>query len=208
MSEQSAGLDAQLAKLRRGLADRWLRVSDVFSRWDDDNSGTISKSEWVKVVVSLIGADQTNKQEAAALFDALDKDRSGELDYKELYKELRAGGSIELDGAVRRAGRHAAGVHRELFAKVGVRPALLREDGLPLRAIGRQVVEQKLPSDGPQARGAFGLLWHTLSEDDRPKSIDRHHLLRKQPPEACHALRRSHRRWSKSGARRWSCRRL
>ena len=104
MSEQSAGLDAQLAKLRRGLADRWLRVSDVFSRWDDDNSGTISKSEWVKVVVSLIGADQTNKQEAAALFDALDKDRSGELDYKELYKELRAGGSIELDSKLKVGG--------------------------------------------------------------------------------------------------------
>ena len=37
-----------------------------------------------------------SKTEAAALFDQLDTDQSGELDFNELNKALRAGADIEL----------------------------------------------------------------------------------------------------------------
>ena len=63
------------------------RVADLFSMWDADGSGTVSKREFRKAM-PLLGFDAP-KKEIDALFDQFDPDGSGEVDYKELSKLLR-----------------------------------------------------------------------------------------------------------------------
>ena len=96
-----AVLDAGLARLRRAVAERWNRVYDVFRRWDEDGSGSVDRREWVKVVSTLMGEQEMTKEECGLLFDHFDKDGSGALEYKEIYKELRAGAGVELDAKLR-----------------------------------------------------------------------------------------------------------
>ena len=63
-------------------------ASLTFSRrWDDDKSGKIDKKEFTQAVRAL-GFD-VDDDEAGAVFDSLDDDNSGELEYAELNTMLR-----------------------------------------------------------------------------------------------------------------------
>merc|ERR1711965_785759 len=64
------------------------RVVDLFKKWDEDNSGKIDKREFTRAVRALGFADISEK-DAGAVFDMLDDDKSGELEYKELNLMLR-----------------------------------------------------------------------------------------------------------------------
>ena len=72
-------------------------MRDVFSRWDEDGSGAISRAEWSQVLKSLLGGPAAD---AGLLFDYFDADSSGELDYNELHSRLRQGTTIELDAVL------------------------------------------------------------------------------------------------------------
>lgn len=84
-------------QLRAAVAGNWDRVTDVFKAWDENGDGQLSRTEFCKVIAAL---GEMSKTEAAALFDQLDTDQSGELDFNELNKALRAGADIELDAAL------------------------------------------------------------------------------------------------------------
>jgi len=83
--------------LREALTANATRVSDLFRDWDHDGNGTISKREFRGAVVAL--GYQAPREEVDKLFDSLDEDRSGLMDYRELARVLRrgAGSDIALD---------------------------------------------------------------------------------------------------------------
>ena len=58
------------------------RVVDLFRAWDEDRSGTVDRREFHKAVRAL-GFD-VSEEDAGAVFDSLDEDGSGNLEYKEL----------------------------------------------------------------------------------------------------------------------------
>ena len=89
--------EPELSELRERLIGDWVRVRDVFEEWDEDGSGTIDRVEWLHAVGSLCGM---LPDAAGRLYDLLDADGNGTLDYKELNKELRRGASVELDAAL------------------------------------------------------------------------------------------------------------
>ena len=77
-----------LWSLKDALMRSSSRVVDLFRAWDEDGGGTVDKKEFHKAVRSL-GFDVA-REDTDAVFDSLDDDRSGALEYKEL-NEVRAG---------------------------------------------------------------------------------------------------------------------
>ena len=98
-------------QLRGLLTANAVRVIDLLREWDEDGNGLVDKKEFRKAVAAF--GFEANKEVVDALFDSLDVDGGGTLDYNELNKAFRPGGSIELDASLK-AG--AAGVI-ELKAK-------------------------------------------------------------------------------------------
>lgn len=64
------------------------RVVDLFRKWDEDRSGCIDKREFERAIES-IGFGHVERDDVDAVFDALDGDRSGRLEYAELAALLR-----------------------------------------------------------------------------------------------------------------------
>ena len=87
-----------IEQLRHALMSNFMRVSDLLRDIDIDRSGTIDKKEF-RQILPVLGLS-VPRADADALFDELDGDLSGEIDYKELNSKLRAGASIELDSSL------------------------------------------------------------------------------------------------------------
>ena len=64
-----------------------MRLIDLFREWDDDGNGALDKKE-LRAAVAALGYEAP-RAEVDALYDAFDKDGSGEIEFKELNKELR-----------------------------------------------------------------------------------------------------------------------
>ena len=62
------------------------RIQDVFRAWDVDGGGTISRAEFGKAMVAL-GVKAT-KTEMNKLFNELDPDNSGAIDFKEIHNSI------------------------------------------------------------------------------------------------------------------------
>ena len=73
--------------IREQLSQQKNRVNDLFRLWDVDSSGTIDKDEFLHAIETM-GYD-CPRDAAYALFDDIDEDKSGEVEYKELNKWLR-----------------------------------------------------------------------------------------------------------------------
>ena len=80
---------------------------DLFKQWDEDRSGTVDKKEFCKAVRSL--GFKVEKRDADAVFDSLDDDKSGELEYKELNLMLRKQGAGASQDKPQAYGRQAEG---------------------------------------------------------------------------------------------------
>ena len=63
------------------------RVLDVLRAWDTDGSRTISRPEFAKALVSL--GVVTTKREMLRLFNELDPDHSGDIEFRELYWAIK-----------------------------------------------------------------------------------------------------------------------
>ena len=85
--------------LRDALSRSAARVIDLFRKWDEDDSGTISKREFRRAIRAL-GFDFFDTSEIDSVFDEFDTDGSGDIDYRELNKMLRQGSSVQLDASL------------------------------------------------------------------------------------------------------------
>ena len=85
-------------QIRDALSKNAVRVIDLFREWDDDKSGSISKTEFCKALPAL--GLEVPKAEIESLFDLWDPDGSGKLELAELQKQLRRGGAVQLDASL------------------------------------------------------------------------------------------------------------
>ena len=78
------------------------QVVDLFRAWDEDGSGTVDRGEFYRAIRAL--GFIIEQEEANMVFDALDEDQSGVLEYKELNTMLResAREAIRADGGASR----------------------------------------------------------------------------------------------------------
>ena len=72
------------------------KVLDVLRTWDEDGSGQISRKEFRQAVASF-GIEGISKEDINGLFDSFDADGSGTIEYNELAKGLRRGGTSGKD---------------------------------------------------------------------------------------------------------------
>ena len=94
-----------LWSLKDALARSASRVVDLFRLWDEDRSGTVDKAEFHKAVRAL-GFD-VEREDTDAVFESLDDDNSGKLEYKELALMLRKGTGSEAAKANLKRVTHA-----------------------------------------------------------------------------------------------------
>ena len=73
--------------LRDAIVRDRQRILDLFRQWDTDNSGAVSKEEFTHGI-RRAGFD-AHQADLEAMFDDMDEDGSGELEYNELQSKLR-----------------------------------------------------------------------------------------------------------------------
>ena len=113
-----------IEQLRDILSVNFGTVLKIFQAWDEDKNQTISKDEF-RQALPVLGI-AVDRKDADALFDLLDIDASGEVDYNELYKQLRAGAGVEIDEALREG---AAGeIDLDAKNKISLRGGVLNAD--------------------------------------------------------------------------------
>ena len=94
----AAAADRLQEQLRDALAAQHTRVLDLFRSWDLDSDGTIRKPELRRAALAVgINAPES---EVDALFDVLDVNHSGQIEYRELNKALRRGQTVQLDASL------------------------------------------------------------------------------------------------------------
>ena len=80
--------------LRDALRRSSGRIIHLFKLWDIDGNGVVDKDEWWRVVGHM--GFTAPREVSDAVFDEIDEDESGTLDYKELHKALRQGHAVNL----------------------------------------------------------------------------------------------------------------
>ena len=86
-AEELALVDGVVRQLHRVLAHTLDRSIDLFLSWDRDNSGKLDRREFrhamagIGVVASRTAVDLT--------FETFDTDRGGNIDYRELHRQIR-----------------------------------------------------------------------------------------------------------------------
>ena len=75
-------------QLRLALTSNMAKVVDLFKEWDINHDGRISKVEFRRSITRLLD-ERPPKEAVDALFDEMDADRGGTIEYRELYKLLR-----------------------------------------------------------------------------------------------------------------------
>ena len=75
-------------QLRDALGSNLVRVVDLFRDFDENGDGTIGKKEFRRALSRIMSSPPTQK-DSDALFDSMDLDQGGTIEYKELHK-LRA----------------------------------------------------------------------------------------------------------------------
>ena len=96
--EQAPGkeeLDRLQMELHQALQNAHVRVIELFNKWDEDHSGSVSRKEFRKGVAAFLllqsGGIEMSHTAADALFSRFDVDNSGEIEITELRRALIRG---------------------------------------------------------------------------------------------------------------------
>ena len=86
-----------LAELRDAILreDIFMRVIDLFRRYDYDGNGLVSRTEFRRAL-PLLGLRGYAFSDMDLLFDSIDTDSSSSIEYTELHRLLRPGADVEL----------------------------------------------------------------------------------------------------------------
>ena len=93
------GDEDPIEALRTAISKSMMRVLDLFRVWDEDQSGTVSKKEFRRAL-PVLGFKDVSREVVDALFDSLDGDKSGTIEYRELQKLLRQRSEVPNFGQV------------------------------------------------------------------------------------------------------------
>ena len=104
--EMKAQVDGVLGQLRAVMAKNKNRIIDTFLAFDANNSGTIDRNEFREAVLTL--GVVAHKAALDALFDRIDADRGGSIDYRELDRQLGIRTQAEYSWSVARNNRPVA----------------------------------------------------------------------------------------------------
>ena len=74
--------------LRDALGANLARVIDLFHEMDENGDGTIGKAEFRRALARIVESPPS-REDSDALFDEIDLDKGGTIEYKELHKLLR-----------------------------------------------------------------------------------------------------------------------
>ena len=148
-SERSAssGETDVLAELRKRLDGSLQRMSDLFSAIDVSWDGLVSREE-LGVALAGLGLD-VSRDEVRALFDLIDTDRSGEIDFRELKRALYRPTSPKKNSAQAAHSRWEA-------AKTAARPSTISDEQLKAyQGLGaRRRAEGAQKTNSPWATGS------------------------------------------------------
>ena len=89
--------DLDLEALKSCIKDNHARVTDLFKAWDEDGNGKVSQAEFRKAMMAL--GFQASKTQMDTVFDQLDRDASGAIDYKELHAAIMSTSSGPAKGS-------------------------------------------------------------------------------------------------------------
>jgi Ca2+-binding EF-hand superfamily protein len=81
--------------LKDALARSATQVLDLLKTWDTDGSGDISKPEFRRAIKALGFVTGCADSEIDAVFDEIDEDGSGALDYNELNRKVREAAGLQ-----------------------------------------------------------------------------------------------------------------
>jgi Ca2+-binding EF-hand superfamily protein len=92
-SSEPRGEAMSVSDLREAIASVSERVVDLFRAWDEDKSGRVDRKEFHRGCHALGLA--VDRGATDAVFESLDVDCSGTLEYKELHTKLRKGAELQ-----------------------------------------------------------------------------------------------------------------
>ena len=92
--------------LARAIKRSAIRLTDLFTEWDVDRNGSISKKE-LKAALLQSGI-KAQPGELDRLFNLWDRDKSGGIDYTELNRALKPSGAPSLQRQLSEAAEHEA----------------------------------------------------------------------------------------------------
>lgn len=88
LDDTSGGGASVAQQIRDALGTNLVRVIDLFREFDENGDGTVGKGEFRKALTRLMQSPPT-REDSDALFESIDADESGAIEYKELHKLLR-----------------------------------------------------------------------------------------------------------------------
>ena len=91
---EGPALEASVEAMKKAMVSQCTRVVDFFRTLDVNGDGTVARSEFA-AALPVLGFGSDGRDAIEALFDQLDADGSGTLEYKELNAALRGRDDVE-----------------------------------------------------------------------------------------------------------------
>ena len=146
------GEDADpLQQLRSALALNATRIVDLFRAWDTNSDGEIDLQEF-RDALKALGVDESMSKHVDELFSFFDRDGGGTIEYKEMFKMLRA----ESEGDERFKTQHQKELEMSAKNAVGPRQVDVKAGKQRMGLDSKLLADIKLDDDGAVAGGGGG----------------------------------------------------
>lgn len=144
-SANGASMQSMQEQIRAALATEHSRVIDLFRSWDRAGNGRISKLELRRAVLA-VGYDAP-RADVDALFDSIDVDRSGTIEYRELYRVLKPDAAVTLDPLLMPGGAGEIALRAQLYSKERAANTAIASKAIASKAVA------SVASAGAQVQG-------------------------------------------------------